>query len=181
MSTKRAQKLRKITHKRKRRAERQSPVRQFLKRAEHLFGGASVQLDARRHQEKMSEVILDFAKPMLDAVDEENYPAAIQTAILGWNLALLPANARQDLLSRADPEFAETAGPVVEFLAHRKRALYPDIRRHVLDFDLTWNSGAPRLLIVSSDTNLDGQAVDAVKQQGFAFDDELADASESAA
>jgi hypothetical protein len=109
---------------------------------------------------KMSEVILDFAKPLLDlARDFDEQEKAVKLAILAWNLSLLPGKELQKGLDkirssahfegRSEPDPLET---VVLQLIERKQDLFPTIDRRIMDHDVVETPHGLHLNVVSNVT-----------------------------
>jgi len=102
--------------------------------------------------EKMSEVIQDFAEPLLDGADSpEEVKKALVIAMVAWNHSLLQeagepglGGIKSDLL--ADP----TVRGVFESLVERKWALYPDNRRFILDYELIPSGHEYRFNVIST-------------------------------
>lgn len=106
---------------------------------------------------KMSEVIVDFAEPLLEhAGSPEEIDDAIELAILAWNLSVLPDAAQQRILDRfrSDDE-AEEFVAVLEWMAlHRKRA-FAGLDRMVLGHELRFDEGKPHLQVLSTVAELE--------------------------
>lgn len=87
-------------------------------------------------QEKMSQVILDFAKPLLELSDDVEWKMTIlDVAIVAWNFSLLPPEEQ----SRASQELDETfdtdeAKDVFEFLLQRKEESFLENHRVIVDY-----------------------------------------------
>ena len=107
---------------------------------------------------KMSEVILDFAKPFLDKCeDEESEKKAIGLAILIWNVSLFPKKKRdqeiENFCSGLSPsenanDFAALMN-YVDILLERKKVYYPDNKRAIISYQMS-GSGKNRRLDVAS-------------------------------
>ncbi|MBW2149689.1 MAG: hypothetical protein JRI22_22070 [Deltaproteobacteria bacterium] len=109
-------------------------------------------------KEKMSEVVLDFAKPLLDECrDSDTEKKAISLAILVWNMSLLPENSRDqaiqkmysDLLPSDDATDLATMMYCVDMLMERKRKYFPKNKRAIIDYQFS-GSGKDRRLDVAS-------------------------------
>jgi hypothetical protein len=101
--------------------------------------------------ERMSEVLEDFAEPLLSVADSpEDTRRALVVAMAAWNYALLreAADAEPDLDSTllSDPG----ARRVFEFLVARKQELYPDNKRAILDYQLIPNGTEYQFNVISS-------------------------------
>ena len=109
-------------------------------------------LTCGRAQEKMSEVIEDFAAPLLDiAHSPEEVKKALMIASFAWNYSLLKENGSADV-DRDEP--ALLADPairkILDTLVIRKRELYPDNRRAILDFQIMPNGSEYQFNVVST-------------------------------
>jgi len=106
--------------------------------------------------QKMSEVLIDFAKPLLDAIDQldrKALKAAFQMAITVWNYSIVidrnnPSESFADRLNRKTLKamvaraFSGDIGEgVLNALMERKQSLYPDNNRLIGDFDIKWEDG----------------------------------------
>jgi len=97
--------------------------------------------------EKMSEVILKFAQPMLDASDNgESTRKAINLAILAWNFAIIHERSGEKALDEiihktmkpdTDEAKIEEFKRYLAMLFIRKRELFPDNKRVILDYQIT--------------------------------------------
>lgn len=104
---------------------------------------------ASRYNRKLSDVLLELAKPLLTtARTEEDFRTDVETAILGWNLSFLPADKRatflrdsMDSLPGGREDLPVEAEQCLQMLVARKQALFPDDRRIVVDHQI---SGGPR-------------------------------------
>jgi hypothetical protein len=107
---------------------------------------------------KMSEVLLDFADPLLQMADEESEERNImEMAILAWNLALLPLAERQELLSTFvddslsdDGTSAEEIAGLIEWLVDRKIEYYIESDRFIVDYEFVGSGNRRRLYVVST-------------------------------
>lgn len=106
---------------------------------------------------KLSTVILDFAKPLLDRFpDDRDYETAVELAITCWNLALFPDAERtsemRSLLKRVARGPADSAEEIQEWikiLVNRKKTLFAHDRRMVMGHTVV-REGASRTLYVTS-------------------------------
>ena len=120
------------------------------------------------HPQKMSGVLLDFAKPLLDSIDQLNRSAvnaSIQMAITVWNYSIIVKqdNASSGLADGFDVKsmkmmmeraFSDDIGKgVLSTLLERKESLYPANNRFITDYDLKWNDAGDeyRLTVLSTD------------------------------
>lgn len=116
----------------------------------------------RRHplllERKMSEVLLDFAEPILDGMrDDSCFDDAIAFSALCWNLALMPSEEQRVHLNDAAGAMAgsdlfkrEGIQQCVRMLLDRKRAFFADCKRLIVDYEIVQERTGPRLLVVSA-------------------------------
>ena len=103
--------------------------------------------------QKMSEVLLDFAKPLLDGIDMSDRLAlesVIKMAATVWNYSIVMGKPSGGIISRLHKKsieamvakaFSGNIGEcVLKTLLDRKKALYPDNKHAVADFEVKWNS-----------------------------------------
>ena len=102
--------------------------------------------------QKMSGVLLDFAKPLLDSFDQNDRIAlksAIQMSITVWNYSIV--------IGRENPSFADRINKkalksmiarafsgdigesVLSALLERKQSRYPENNRMIADFNIEWD------------------------------------------
>ena len=111
-----------------------------------------------RGHEKMSEVILDFAEPLLDECEnEETAKVAVAMAILVWNASLLPEEDqnREILKMCSDIAGSDDAKQIAQlmdyanYLLERKNRNYAENRRYIVKYEIS-GSGKNRRLDVAS-------------------------------
>ena len=108
-----------------------------------------------RGVDKMSEIILDFAEPFLEFVDNEK--AILTLAMAAWNIAIFPEEDRDakidELVTKCfpqdDPQVLEMIKAVVSRLILRKLKLHPDNERILFGYEFI-ESGNKRMLNVMS-------------------------------
>ena len=106
---------------------------------------------------KMSEVLLDFARPLLDTVDDEGFKKVIIFAALCWNISLLPEREQQkdlkkivDELSKSDPLIRTDLNAWAKALLERKKTFFADDRRMVVNYEVVEEKDNHRLLVMST-------------------------------
>ena len=107
---------------------------------------------------KMSEVILDFAEPLLKNFDDdEDFESVIAFATICWNLSFLPEQQRQaqlnamvDKLSKSDALLRIEMEDCAKMLLERKRAFFANNRRMVVDYEVVEEKDEHRLLVMST-------------------------------
>ena len=113
---------------------------------------------AKRRGEKLSAVILRFAQPLTDNVDDDHFGIAITLAILCWNVALLPKDEQEKELRLVASKIAEdkSAGFADEmeswtrWLVDRKKKLFGHDRRMVVDYTVEDRGDSHHLYVVST-------------------------------
>jgi hypothetical protein len=126
--------------------------------------GNKFRVEKRSNQQKMSEVIVDFAKPLLDAAQtDEEIQKAIGMAIAMWNVAILPDKDQKDFLreffndtndtkdSSSNQELFEEHDQVVSYFIARKKVFFPDIKRIIMDYECIETPQGFHLNVVSTD------------------------------
>ncbi len=90
--------------------------------------------------ERMSEVVVDFASPLLETCDDEaSEKKAVSLAIFVWNATLTPEEEREntigaylsDAQKTLPPEEFQTLSSFVDLLVERKKELYPSNRKKI--------------------------------------------------
>jgi len=94
---------------------------------------------------KMSDIIIDYARPLLNvAKNDEEQKKALSIAIAIWNLSLYPKEMQSEYIgkiteimtaSRKDSRISENEKEVLNFLMERKKTFYPEIKRVILDYE----------------------------------------------
>jgi hypothetical protein len=109
------------------------------------------------HAGKMSEVILDFADPLLNAVDDELFEDVISFAIICWNVSFLPEKERTkilcslvDKIAKSDVLLRLSVKNDIRMLLERKKTFFADDRRIVVNYEIIEERGSRRLLAMSA-------------------------------
>src|SRR5262249_25079492 len=102
--------------------------------------------------EKMSEILVEFAQPLLaTAESRESIRKTIALAALTWNLSLLPERQQQQAFDSGPlAEIPSEMKPMLLNLIERKKALFPDIHRLIRDFEVTGNGPDLSVNVVST-------------------------------
>jgi len=159
MTTKKDAKKRKREKRKKKKRKVTSAQAHFIEKVtkSNKLPVSKMIVDPER-EAKMSEVILDFAKPFLNKCeDEESEKKAIELAILIWNLSLFPKKSRDQeieklcsgLLPSEDANDFAALMNYVNILLERKQEYYPDNKRAIISYQMS-GSGKNRLLDVAS-------------------------------
>jgi len=116
---------------------------------------------------KMSEVILELADPLLDGdvANPKEVDFIVQLTIAAWNKAMFSAD-RQAAMERdiidtlvppdGDAEQVATIIQALDIVEERRKKLFPNLRRFVVDYDLQVSEGTVALNIVSESMSADG-------------------------
>ena len=159
MTTKKEATRRKRAQKKKNKRKKKSPQARYFEKVENSNDLPTSKLVVDPGAEaKMSEVILEFAKPFLDKCeDEASEIKTIGLAIIIWNMSLFPEKNRdreiEKLCSGLSPsddanDFAALMG-YVDILLERKRKYYSDNQRAIIKYQLS-GTGKNRRLDVAS-------------------------------
>ena len=110
------------------------------------------------HAGKMSEVILDFAEPLLNTVDDDDefFEEVISFAVICWNASFLPEKEQKQILCSLVDEMAKSDELLrlsvqndIRILLERKKAFFADDRRMLTNFQIVGEKGSRRLLAMS--------------------------------
>jgi hypothetical protein len=107
---------------------------------------------------KMSEVIMDFAEPLLDPVEDGlAFENALTLAVICWNTSFLPEEEQRKMVREMVGEMAKSdfltrfeVENCINMLLGRKRTFFADERRLVLDYKIVEEKGRERLLVLSA-------------------------------
>jgi hypothetical protein len=110
--------------------------------------------------EKMSQIIIDYARPLLDAAKNgEEQKKAITIAITIWNLSLFPSKTKSKYLTEIKKTMKATSAKggdfsendeVFNYMMERKRVLFNKINRVVFDYEFVETPKSFHLNVVSS-------------------------------
>lgn len=113
---------------------------------------------------KMSEVLLEFAEPLLDAFDDDSHFRDLTAiAVFCWNLTFLPPKEGEAAINDIVKQMAGRDAfkgrglrEALRALIERKKALYADDNRLIVNYEIIQEESGPRLLVMSSPIE-DGQ------------------------
>ena len=128
-----------------------------------MSGGADLKLLRDSSLEKMSDVLLEYAKPFLDLIDPGNkqeYEKAIQISMLFWNCAILQNDHKSrkemmKMLKTIMPD-AESRG-IADYMIERKQQMYPDNKRIIANYELSETAGGYHLSVASALTGAEAE------------------------
>ena len=111
-----------------------------------------------RTLEKMSDILLEYGKPFLDIIDTDNkseFEKSIKISMILWNCAILHetggAKERRKIEKMLKPVLpdAESKG-VFKYMVERKRQMYPDNKRIILNYEISETPSGFHLSIAST-------------------------------
>ena len=123
-------------------------------------------------QEKMSQIILDFASPLLnEAKDHEAISGAITLAVIAWNASLLPLKEQNEIIEKTTeislPYGFKKSDPVMrkcfELLLRRKQEIFSNYKRMIGDFHCALTEDGIDLNVVSLPTKEEMENIDLEK------------------
>ena len=109
--------------------------------------------------EKMSEILLDFAEPLMEQVDrsdERAFGNVISIAAFAWNVSLLPKEKWESSIEDMVKELAQSDDDVammksiVQMLIQRRMEFFSDITRYIFDYEILDEKEGWHLNVVSS-------------------------------
>ena len=110
---------------------------------------------------KMSEVILDFAEPLLNTIDDDDglFVDVISFAVICWNISFLPEKEQKKMIRSLVDEMAKFDVLLrlgvqndIRMLLERKKAFFADDKRMVINYEIIEENGSSRLLAMSAFT-----------------------------
>ena len=126
--------------------------------AQKVFEMSGIEAEPIRSNafEKMSDILLDYAEPFLDTIDVNNkaeYEKVIMMAIMFWNCSILDESRENRKIVRdvLKPFMTDAESRnVVSYMFKRKRMMYPDNKRMMLNYELTKAPGGFHLSVAST-------------------------------
>ncbi len=108
-------------------------------------------------QEKMSEVFLEFAEPLIDECEnEKTFYNALQICAVAWNSSFLSPEERNKLIDESfnkyinDNNEREIAKEILSKMLERKEKKFQNIKRMIMDFQISYKDGQRHLYVISS-------------------------------
>ncbi len=110
---------------------------------------------------KMSNVILKLVEPTIEehCSNDKQLKSLISLAIIAWNISIYPHEEQEQLHEKIIDKFVPPDGSaedygalyqIVDILLSRKREYYPDLRKLILNYNLTISNGDITLDITSA-------------------------------
>jgi hypothetical protein len=123
--------------------------------------GGQREIPTPEGEAKMSAVVLELAKPLLKEHGKTGgrAEAIISLTVAGWNKSMFPPDKQpaieKDLIDCFVPKdgSAENIGVAVhimDLIADRRKKLFPDLRKIILDYDLRISEGFLTLNVTSA-------------------------------
>jgi hypothetical protein len=159
MSAKRARKQQRRARNRKAQRARQPSGQQILlKRAQTSDHLKDAQIVVNPGDlEKMSDVILQFAEPLIQGSAGVISKNAIRLAIAVWNASLLPKGEQSealqpivDMLPEGDQDARRELAAAIDMLLARKRRYFAKNTRVILDYQITDSADMLHLDVIST-------------------------------
>ena len=127
-------------------------------RKDPLSSGMPV-VDAPPEEGKISEMILEYAKPLTDvAANQTEEKNALHIALTLWNIALMPADMQTEhkakmerITEPTDENEAGSSREVIDTMIRRKKVLFPDIDRMIVDYEIVDTPTGFYLSVVSNE------------------------------
>lgn len=107
-------------------------------------------------EEKMSDVLVDFAQPILHGIegDFKATEKAISFAAAVWNLSLLPKGEQgkglHDILKIIGDNEGNNGENLVKILLDRKEKYFPKNKRFIINYEFGMKNGQPWLNVAST-------------------------------
>ncbi|MDT8303533.1 MAG: hypothetical protein RQ760_18785 [Sedimentisphaerales bacterium] len=111
------------------------------------------------HVRKMSEVILDFAEPLLNAIDDDDelFEEVIGFAVICWNASFLPEKEQKQIfcsmvdgMAKSDVLLRLSVQNDIRILLDRKKTFFADDKRMLIEFEVVKENGSRCLLAMSA-------------------------------
>jgi len=106
---------------------------------------------------KMSEVLLDFARPLLDEYVDDDFQSIISFSAVCWDISFMPEEKQQkeleyflDLMEINKPADRQQVKNEARILLERKKLLFSDDKRMVMNFRIVDEGDYNRLFVLSS-------------------------------
>jgi len=124
----------------------------------NLLKGAIITTNPQK--EKMSEVLLEFAKPLTDECeDEKAFYNALQISAIAWNSSFFHPKERNKLIDEDinkyinDNSDREIAKEILSRMLVRKEKNFHNIKIMIVDFQISYRDGQQHLNVISSPIN----------------------------
>jgi hypothetical protein len=131
------------------RSQQTAGQRTLVERLRRSLPAGRIQIAQRRTGRKVSEILMEFAQPWLDAArNDDQRKTVVGMAVLAWNLAAFPES------ERWEGDFAEKLGSagraILNEMIARKLAWYPEETRSILDYQISGSQDQLRVEVAFS-------------------------------
>lgn len=110
---------------------------------------------------RMSEVIIELAKPLIKkhAPDPKRASVIVELAIAAWNNSMLPEKQQpiveKEIINGFVPKDGSAVavavvGEVMDVIAMRRLELFPDLKKVIVDHEITFTNGQLNLNVTSA-------------------------------
>ncbi|MEW6419309.1 MAG: hypothetical protein AB1480_14555 [Nitrospirota bacterium] len=106
---------------------------------------------------KMSEVLLDYAEPLLKEADNiKSRHVAISMAVLCWNISLMPEDKQKEMIEDVLAKILKTSGDydatrsIMIMLIERKKMFFSEYSNYIVDYEISLTDGGNLHLTVMS-------------------------------
>jgi len=106
--------------------------------------------------EKMSDILVEYGEPLLETIDTDDkaeYEKGIMMAIMFWNCAIMQdtPKGRREVEKTLKPMMRDAESKsVVKYMLNRKREMFPENNRIMMNYELSETPDGLHLSIVSS-------------------------------
>ena len=136
-----------------------SPKEILLRKVMSASPGSNFRIQERPPgTEKMSDVIIRFAAPLLGAsFDDNSYKFGLEFAIVVWNISYLPPDELtegiQKIITALGGEDADETRDMIDMLLERKAASFSQYRRIIAEYELSFTDSERHLSVASTEVS----------------------------
>ena len=114
-------------------------------------GRDAIVIESPASEEKMSQMLIDLAQPLLFEGDtEEGVKKTIGLAALAWNLSLLREKERNTELRELERQLTPEIIPYLLNLVRDKEELFPDVKRSIMSYEVIMLGQDVRVNVIST-------------------------------
>jgi len=132
-------------------------LRKLRRRGFGTYAVEPLHVRSGHREEKLSAVILEFARPLTDLVDDRDFEGAICLAVFCWNVALFPEDEQErerryivKEMTKNAPDLADEIETWSKMLLERKKAFFAHDRRMVVEHTVSSDGDAHHLFVAST-------------------------------
>jgi hypothetical protein len=108
-------------------------------------------------QKKMSEILLEFAKPLTDVCKSDRaFCSAIELSAIAWNSSFFPRKKMNKLTEESiekyieDNQDKEMIKEMLSMMIERKKKSFSLIKTMILNFEITYKNGEHKINVMSA-------------------------------